>query len=430
MTIEALVRALAAERAIADWSARARFTRARWVARGDAARGSSEGERTTTALAATIHRDTPEGRGSATFTLGPSDVVAEALRAALVRAGGAVGPPWRSPPSAAPARVVVADPAVETAALARVPGELEAQVVAAARAAGATVAEVRVEVAVEAVQVITSRDVDARWPETRFTVEARLLRDGVYARLERVVRRREELAIGVVVAAAVDRALRRAKALETPAGRMATVLRADALLHGGRGLFEAIVAQADPALEHQGLVRYRPGQPIATGAVAAAQPLTVTSDGTLPFGLRSAPLDEDGAAVRRFELVGRGVARNLALDGREASLRGVSPNGGVRAIVVPPGTSPERALLASSGGPLLVVEAWSWLDVAPVTGHFRAAIALGRIIDRGGTHDVTGGIVRGDALAALALSTRSQELVTTPEYHGPSAWALGELTVD
>ncbi|MBZ0238444.1 MAG: hypothetical protein K8M05_39390, partial [Deltaproteobacteria bacterium] len=70
------------------------------------------------------------------------------------------------------------------------------------------------------------------------------------------------------------------------------------------------------------------------------------------------------------------------------------------------------------------------LDVAPVTGHFRAAIALGRIVDRAGSHDVTGGVVRGDALAALALSTRSKERVTTPEYHGPSVWSVGELLVD
>jgi predicted Zn-dependent protease len=426
--MDALVRALSEERAISEWSARARYSRASWVARGEGV--SSSGERTSTALAATVHRDTPAGRGSAAFTLAATDPVADALRAAIMRAGGAIGPAWSTPPSAAPARVTLADPELGTAALGRAPGEIADQMAAAAHAAGAELLEVHVDVAVEAVQVLTRRGVDARWPETRITVSATLRRDGVHARVERTVRRRDELAIGGAIAEATDAALRRARALKTPAGRIAVVVRSAALVHGGRGLFEAIVAQADPALERQGLVRYRAGQPIAAGALAAASPLTVTSDGTLPFGLRSAPLDENGAAVRRFELVGRGIARDLALDGREASLRGASPNGGVRGIVVPAGTQPERALLAGGDSPLLVVEAWSWLDLAPVTGQFRAAIALGRIVDRAGSHDITGGIVRGDALAALALSTRSTELVTTPEYHGPATWALGELDVD
>ncbi|HUQ04095.1 MAG TPA: metallopeptidase TldD-related protein [Kofleriaceae bacterium] len=400
-----------------------------------------------TLLAGTIHRDTAEGRGSAAFTLGATDSVDDALRAGLMRAGAAIGPAWRSPSPSAPARVMLADPSVETASLAKVSRELVEQAAAAARAAGAELVDVQVEVAVEAVQLITRRGVDARWPETRFEIVARVRRDGVEATIARVVRRREELGVGGEMAEALDAAARRTKALQTPTGRIAVALRAAALLHGGRGLFEAVVAQADPALERQGLVRYRPGQPVAAGALAVAEPLTVSSDGTLPFGLRSAPLDENGAAVRRFEMIGKGVARDLSLDGREASLRGMSPNGGARGIVVPAGTHPESALVGGAasaggagaggagaggagGGPLLVVEQWSWLDVAPVTGNFRAGIALGRLVDRAGTHDVTGGIVRGDALSALALSTRSRERVTTPEYHGPAVWLLGELFVD
>jgi predicted Zn-dependent protease len=438
VTIEGLVRALGEERQISDWSARARYTRASWVTRGAGASGASasaSGERMATLLSAAIHRDTSAGRGSATFTLGPTDSIDDALRAGLMRAGAAIGPAWRSPSPSAPARVTLADPSVETATLAKLAGEIADQAAAAARAAGGELVDVRVEVAVEAVQIITRRGVDARWPETRFTVEARVRREGVEARVARVVRRREELAVGGEISEALAAAARRANALQTPTGRIAVALRSAALLHGGRGLFEAIVAQVDPSLERQGLVRYRPGQPVAAGALAVAEPLSLSSDGTLPFGLRSAPFDDNGAAVRRFEMVGKGVARDLSLDGREASLRGMSPNGGARGIVVPAGTHPESALLGGevgggAGGPLLVVEAWSWLDVAPVTGNFRAGIALGRIVDRGGSHDVTGGIVRGDALAALALSTRSRERVTTPEYHGPAVWLVGELLVD
>lgn len=427
-SVDDVVRALTDERQLAEWKVHARYTHAAWVARGGAQEGASSGERTATTTTVTVHVDNAAGRGSASFSLGAGDAVEDALPAAVMRARQAVGPGWRSPPPAAPAKVIVADPKLDTASLATVPGEIANQVAAAARAAGAELLDVHVEIAIEAVQIVTRRGIDARWPETLCTVEARLSRDGAIARLARTVRRRDALSIGTSVADAVDRAIRRAKAPQTPAGTIPTVVRAPALLHGGRGFFEAVIAQADPALERQGLVRYRPGQPIAPGAVSAADPLTITSDGTLPFGLRSAPLDEQGTAVRRFELVGRGIARDLSLDGREASLRNASPNGGVRGIVVPKGAQPEASLLA--GGPLLLVEAWSWLDLAPVTGQFRAAIANGRIIDAGGSHDVTGGIVRGDALEALAFSVRSKEMVATGEYYGPAVWALGDLTVD
>ncbi len=424
MSLESLVRALTEERRLADWSARGVYARAAWLARGTEI---ASGARTAIELSARVHRDTPAGRGSATFMLGVTDSADDALDAALMRASAAVGPAWRSPPPAAPARVSLADPALDPAQLAQVPIAIADQVAAAARAAGAELLDIVVEVEVEAIAIVTRQGLDARWPATRYVVDARLRRDGAVARVRRTARRRDELGLGVAVADAVDAALRRARALATPAGRIPVVVRSAALLHGGRGLFEALVTQANPAFERQGLVRYRPGQRIAAAATGA-EPLTVTSDGTLPFGLRSAPLDERGAAVRRFELVSRGVARSLALDGREAALRGESPNGGVRGLVVEAGTEGEAALLAS--GPLLVVEAWDWLELAPVTGHFRASIALGHLVDRGARHDVTGGVVRGDALTALALAHRSREMVTTPEYQGPATWHLGEMTVD
>ena len=138
----------------------------------------------------------------------------------------------------------------------------------------------------------------------------------------------------------------------------------------------------------------------------------------LPLFLLTALLD-----LVRFSQCGVGW-----LAGREAALRGQSPNGGVRGLVVGPGLEDEAGL--TGDGPLLIVEAWSWLELVPVTGQFRAAIALGHLRDRDQRHDVTGGVVRGDALTALALSRRSRERVTLPEYQGPALWHLGELAID
>lgn len=437
MNLETLVRALSAERLLTDWSARGVATHAVSFGRRDRTlpRGGplSLGERDTLALDATVHRDAPAGRGSARFVLGSNDDVIDVLDAALAHAGAATGRAWRSPLPAAPARVSLLDPEIDPA---RNPGpnlvalaafELSLQAVKGAGAAGAEILDIDGEVERSATAIITRRGLDARWLATMYRLELEVRRGDVVARVQAQARRREDLAPGILIADALDAAARRARALATPAGRFPVVMRAPALLHGGRGLLEAIVAQADPALERQGLVRYRAGRPIAPGAAASSHPLDVASDGTLDFGLRSAPLDERGDAVRRFTLVSGGIARDLALDAREAGLRNASPNGGARGLVVPPGTEPEAALL--DGGPLLLVESLAWLELAPITGRFRAQIGLAQLVDRGQRHDVTGGILRGDALAALALSRRSTAVVATPEYRGPATWDLGELSV-
>jgi hypothetical protein len=97
VTIDPLVRALTEERTVDEWVARARYSRAVWVTRGVGPEAAATGERKATALAASVHRDTSVGRGSATFTLGVTDSIDDALRAALMRADSAVGPAWRTP---------------------------------------------------------------------------------------------------------------------------------------------------------------------------------------------------------------------------------------------------------------------------------------------------------------------------------------------
>ncbi|MCX5745310.1 MAG: hypothetical protein NT062_22770, partial [Proteobacteria bacterium] len=88
------------------------------------------------------------------------------------------------------------------------------------------------------------------------------------------------------------------------AGPCALVIGPDALLPGGGyGVWEIFAALADSVVDRQGLTRYRLGSPIAAGAETLAEPLSITSDGALDFGPRSAPVGDEGEAVRRFPLV-------------------------------------------------------------------------------------------------------------------------------
>jgi hypothetical protein len=413
--------------ALDDWGARVTAGSVGWRRRvGDDRRG---GEQALGHVRAVVHRDVPAGRGSATIDVdaGPSTPFAELVAEALDRAMSTIGPAWTSPPPAAPARVAVADPAIARPVDAA--DQLEQLVLDAAATHGASVRALDVEVVGETVSVATSRGLDASWPQTALTVRALLVRGDRHARVERSARRLSDLALDAAIAGALADADRIAAAAPTPAGRVRVALEAPALLHGGLGLFAAFVAQADPGLERQGLVAARAGRPIVDGATAAAEPLTLTSDGTLPFGLASTPIADVGDPVRRFALVERGLVRGLALDAREAALRGAQANGGVRGLLVPAGPTDADALLTDAG-PVLLVEAWHWLALEPVTGELRARIALGRLHAAAGARDVRGGIVRADALAALALARRSRELASTPRYRGPRRWLLGELAVD
>ncbi len=422
-----LVAALGQVQVVSDWAARATATRTAWLARDPG--GAHSGERSAHVLAAQLHRDVPAGRGSASFAVGPDTPLAIVIADGASRALASVGPSWRSAPAAAAAKVIVADPDVSAAALAGLPDRVAADLDLAVRSAGARVVALDLAIELTEVRLATSRGLDAAWAATRFVLDATLARGGVRARIQHRTRRRRDLVPGDAIVEALGRAERRAHARPIEPGSYQVLARASAFLHGGRGLLAALVGQADPALERQGLVRYRPGQAIAPGSTAVPDPLTMSSDGAMPFGLHSAPLGEHGEPVRRFELVTRGVARGLALDVREAYARGAQPNGGVRGLVVAAGDIAAADLVRRSS-PALVIDELDWLELAPVTGHFRAAIGLATLVAGVRRTDVTGMLVRGDAIAALALGRRSSDAAASAEYRGPALWALGELRVD
>lgn len=405
-----LVRALGRHADIEDWTVRLTSTRSAWRAWGDRdQRGAAE----RTHLAGELHRDQPKGRGSATFALAADGDAQRVIDDAMVRADDATGPVWRTPSPAAPAKVELADPAIDPSALAAQVDALAAAVDAAA--GGATIVRALVEIAVDELALSTRRGRRAGWRATRVELSVEVRHAGATGQLERRARRLVDLDLAGGFAAARI-AASRASAAPAPPGVYEVVLRAAALLHGGTGLLDAVIAQADPDLDRQGLVRYHVGKPIADGAT-----LSLDSDGTLPFGWWSAPLGDAGEPVRRFPIVTDGVATGLGLDAREAALRGAQPNGGVRGLVVPPGTTDD--LIAPT---TLVVDELAWLEVEPTTGWFRAAIAGGTI----GITPVGGGILRGDALALVARARRSRAVIATPRFRGPALWHLGALAVE
>jgi predicted Zn-dependent protease len=365
----------------------------------------------------TVHEDLATGldkvvgRGSAHLDIDaatgdPEAVVDQAL--ALARA--AVGPPWRSSPTAAPARVRLADEELASAEPLAIADGLVRGVHAPA---GITVTGAA-SVLREEVHAIARGGVHTSWIAALARVELLVASDAHALVIAREARQLAELDLDAAVQAAVaDLALLATAGVPAP-GPCALVLAADAMLEGGLGVWEAFAAQADAVVERQGLTRYREHMPIVPGADQVAEPLTIASDGALEYGTRSAPLADDGDAVRRFPLVERGIAAGLGLPPREAALRHRDPNGGVRNLVVATGSwSPGEV----GAGRVVELRRLRSLTIDPYTGDASLEIALG--LDGG--KPFAGGTIRLDLIAALAHARRSRKRLRRGPYWGPQA---------
>jgi len=408
-------------------------------------------------LQATVFRDLEDGRGSATFAVarGEEESLPELIAKAVSRAEQAVGMPWRMPLPAAPARVEVAeefarhDPTRATDAVAE---ELLRLLDASLR-----LTELRVEAELASTELRSSRGFASSYDSTLLTIDGTITgeRDtaGEAEQLRCSARRTGELRIADRVHAAAQQLRDRRAAVAPRPGEYDLLLTGSAVVGGpgqghpadGRadyGWFGPVVAQSSATLARQGLTRYQPGQSIYPSAKASGDPLTLASDGTLPFGLLSQPFGDLGEPVRRFAIVSGGTAAGLALDMREAALRGVTPNGGIRNLSIGAGpTRLEELARPSSSRPLIEVRDLSWLQANPRTGSFVAELGLG-FANEPATglpgHDATthtapravvGGALTGNIFQLLSTAQFSAEQTTDGWYHGPAAIRLNAVTL-
>jgi predicted Zn-dependent protease len=388
-----------------------------------------------------VHVDTPTGRGSARLELDAADADPDrAVERTVGLARAAVGQPWASPPPAAPAKVSLLDPALATGDLADAAAAALATLSAGTRPPdGAMVA---LALARSHVEVDTKQGLHTKWRASR--VRGEVVVFAAYGEpaarslaIAREGRRLQDLRFEAAIAGALADAKLLAQAGAPAPGPCAVQLRADALLHPARfrgaragaddvraqlGVWAAFAAQADGVVERQGLTRYRVGAPVAPGADRAAAPLTMFSDGALDFGLASAPIGDDADAVRRFAVVDAGIAAGLGLSPREAALRGQDPNGGVRNLVIAPGTWTAEP---DARPRTLDVHRLADLAIDPYTGDASLEIALGlELVPGAAPRPFTGGTLHVDLIAELAIAARSRVMLSRGAYVGPDAVLL------
>jgi predicted Zn-dependent protease len=398
-----LARALARERALADWVL---VERAADIVSVDDTRRREQ----RTAWSVIVHVDATRGRGSARIDLGsadgtPDDVVAQALAIA----NAAIGPAWASVPPAAPAKIKLVDPALETADLANAAAALLRGI----RAPDGAKVTASIELAREHAAVQSKSGFRTEWASTLLRATALVASDERSLEIVREARQTADLELDAAIATATADLALYAKAGKAATGKCAVVLDTDAMLHGdGLGVWAAFAAQADAVVERQGLTRYRENNPIAAGADQIAEPLTISSNGALDWGVRSAPVGDEGDAVRKFTIVDRGMCSGLGLSPREAALRRRDPNGDVRNLEVGLGTWQGEP----GAGRVIEIRRLRSLSIDRYTGDASLEIALG--VESGAAF--SGGTLRLDLIAALARARRSATPIHRGPYVGPA----------
>ena len=408
-----------ARRALGGWSL---VERVQDTAIADERRGLERRDHRTR-LALLVHEDVPRGRGSARLDLDSLDGSADDLiDQASALALATVGPAWLSAPPAAPARVSVVDDALVTAELDAAARGLLTRL---RRPAGVTVTA-RAEILRETITVLASSGFHASWPATTLRADAVVASGAPSLAISREARRAADLDLDATLAAAAADVRQLAAAGPPAPGPCALWLGPEAVLHGNdHGVWAIFAHQADSAVERQGLTRYRWRSEIIPGAAQLAEPLSITSNGALDFATRSAPVTDDAIAIRRFPILQRGLAVGLGLSAREAGLRGTDPNGGVRNLVVAPGTWSAAPSPTSRTIELRRLHA---LSIDLYTGEATLDIALGleHRPDRPEPTPFTGGTVRLDLVAALARARRSSQLLRRGAYHGPASLLIDD----
>jgi predicted Zn-dependent protease len=373
---------------------------------------------------ARVFVDHNAGRGDALFHIDPDADLTRQLEDAARWARASLGPAWRLPPAAAPARVATSDSewlldpdrALDSAAVDLI----------ALLSSSLSLPKVSLSLRRSTRRVIASTGFDNSETSTRLIVHGTAKASG-------------GAEVPLYISAGHKRALQFAMELETAAKRSLATHNAEAVPSGDYDVALDIEAYAPNDSQNAGffepLVRKSHGgaferlharQPVSAASAIKGEKLTLESDGTIDHAARSAAFGDSGEPVRRFTLVRDGIAADSALDLRQAALKGTLPNGGVRNLVVGSGTQTAAELLTeNSERPLLHVHrVEGWRGDAML-----APIAWATLQSKGDSKPVRGGVIVGDLFQQLAHAYYSKEESSTSYCRGPRVVLLRQCAV-
>ncbi|MBF6591399.1 MAG: hypothetical protein IVW57_12855 [Ktedonobacterales bacterium] len=376
-------------------------------------------------------------RGSASLTLSGDEVAEAALVTARLRAVVEMAGLIDNPPFALPGQPVGGFSAVSVADAALLSGDLEAALeVARARLEAAVAAQRDVRLASAELYVTrgtraleNSQGLRGAYDETSVYLDLVLIAsDGAgEAEFQTELRRRrlEDLSLERAVAAYATFA-RDALRATAPATYHGPVV-----LSGGAlpSLFAPLVAHSSARAAYQRVSRFVPGASISEEPPRGDR-LTLSGNPLRPFGVASAPFDDDGLPARGTPVIADGHLRGYWADARYAAYQGVPATGAFGNVTIMPGTTPLATLRAAGETPVIEVVAFSWLRPDDLSGAFVAEIKLGYRHEPGGRSvPIKGGSLSGNLFTALSDARLSAETYADGSYFGPAAIRFGALTL-
>lgn len=383
-------------------------------------------------LSAHVFVDRELGRGQSHFFVPPGAQLRPLIQQSALRALGAVGPAWRLRPPSAPARLDLVD--MDWAEnLSSACDDLWEQF-QAHQPSSLRLLDGSLQLALVDTRAILSNGFDNHYRSTEVQLAAWVqATGGVPIAMTLRARRQEDLRWQALFEDAERRSLQSSAASANPSGACDLLLLSSAYLPQAKddfGLWTPLVHQCDANLAATGLARYRVGQEILR-APARGDLLSVRSDGTRPFALRSAPFDAEGQAVRRFSVVAGGLAAGQSVGYRDAARQGIEANGGVRNLVIDSGKQGLAELGTPGARPLLVVHSLSDLHTeARGTLCLRVAGSELRVRDAAGltqTQVTRGGVLSGNLYTWLQDARFSSEREDLLWLAGPKAIRFNQL---
>lgn len=242
---------------------------------------------------------------------------------------------------------------------------------------------------------------------TRSTAEVVLLGRGANGREAEVqdLRYRRSVAdldLGRWVAGLAEQASDAPAAEIMATWRGPVVLRADVL----DAYFGPLIQRLSGDSVYKKTSPYEVGTPVSTTELRGDR-LTMSTDGTLPLGLATAPCDEEGVPGARTIVVENGRVRRFWANARFAHYLGIEPTGDWSNLVIEPGSRSAAELLGD--GEVLEVVRFSWFNPSRGTGDFATEMRFGYLHRDGRRVPVKGGAVTGNAFGALGDAYFSRE---------------------
>jgi PmbA protein len=188
------------------------------------------------------------------------------------------------------------------------------------------------------------------------------------------------------------------------------------------------VAQTSAEMAYRKLSRFTIGQRI-TPEEPRGDRLTLTSDATRAYGVRTSAYDGSGVPAQAVTLVEDGVFKRPWADTKYAQYLGVEATGDIGNLTVSRGSTPLERMRSADQGPVYEIVSFSLFNPDPLTGDFSTEIRLGYRHDGSRVTPIKGGALVGNIFAAFGDARFSAEPFSDGTYFGPAAIRFGELTI-